>query len=252
MKAQSPSGGFVAETGVNVPCVSAEEMRELDRIATQETGPSLLQMMENAGRNLASLAIDLMASRWKAAHVLVLAGGGGNGGGGICSARHLSNHGVAVSLCIAAPGRLSDAAAAQQKIFASTFGNQITPSQAVNSKPDFIIDALIGYGLRRFSSITTTELIDWANGQNISILSLDIPSGLDATTGAVPDRAIRPAWTLTLALPKSGLHPQNSGQLILADLGIPVAAIRRVAPNYTSPYDQRFYVGLERQGIGQD
>jgi NAD(P)H-hydrate epimerase len=53
MNSQTGTGHFIAETGVKVPAVTGEQMRELDRIAIEETGPSLLQMMENAGRNLA-------------------------------------------------------------------------------------------------------------------------------------------------------------------------------------------------------
>src|SRR5260370_12709241 len=98
MNSQSSIGSFIAENGVTVLAVTVEQMRELDRIAIEETGPSLLQMMENAGRNVALLAMELMAANRTTARVVVLAGSGGNGGGGICSARHLSNHGVSVNL----------------------------------------------------------------------------------------------------------------------------------------------------------
>ncbi len=75
---------FTTEAGIIVPAVSGEGMRELDRIATEEFGLSLLQMMENAGRSLADLAADMPAS--SQAHIAVLAGAGGNGGGGLCAA----------------------------------------------------------------------------------------------------------------------------------------------------------------------
>lgn len=245
MNSQSSTGRFIAENGVAVPAVTAEQMRELDRIATEETGPSLLQMMENAGRNMALLAVELMASRWRTARVVVLAGGGGNGGGGICSARHLSNRGVSVSLCLAAPDGLSEAAAVQRKIFRSTEGNEVKPSELVNLESDLIIDALIGYGLKAGPHGTTAELIAWANKVNTPILSLDVPSGIEATSGRAPGEFTRPTWTMTLALPKSGLLPQNTGQLFLADIGIPVSAFRRLVPSYVSPYDKRFWVGLK-------
>lgn len=236
---------FTAESGASVPAVTAEEMRELDRIATQETGPSLLQMMENAGRTMALLAMELMASRWRTAQVLVLAGSGGNGGGGICSARHLSNHGASVDLCVAVPDHLSEAAVVQRKIFRSTNGHEVTPSQLTNLQPDLIIDALIGYGLNAEPQGTTAELINWANKRKIPVLSLDVPSGIEATTGRTPGEFIRATWTMTLALPKTGLLPQNAGQLFLADIGIPVSAFRRLAPDYVSPYGKRFWVGLK-------
>src|SRR6516225_9315083 len=84
----NPSSRFVTAYGVEVPAVDAAQMREVDRIAMEETGPNLFQMMENAGRNLARLAIDVLGDRWQEAKVLVLSGSGGNGGGGICAARH--------------------------------------------------------------------------------------------------------------------------------------------------------------------
>ena len=77
---------FVTERGIVVPAVDSAQMREVDRIAVEETGPNLFQMMENAGRNLALLAIQLLGEGWERAKVLVLAGSGGNGGGGICAA----------------------------------------------------------------------------------------------------------------------------------------------------------------------
>lgn len=237
---------FLAETGVRVPAVTAEQMRELDRIATEETGPTLHQMMENAGRILALLTMDLLGSRFRSAKVVILAGSGGNGGGGICGGRHLSNHGVNVGLYLAAPNRLSDAASLQRKIFRSGAGSEMSAEQLMECAPDFIVDALVGYSLKPSHSDTMSELISWANRQSAPILSLDIPSGVEATTGAIIEEAIRPKWTLTLALPKSGLTPSNSGQLLLADIGIPISVIRRLAPAYCSPYDKQFFVRIER------
>ena len=68
---------FVTEFGVDVPALTTEQMRELDRIAMEETGPNLFQMMENAGRNLAQVAIDMLGRTWEAARITVLAGPGG-------------------------------------------------------------------------------------------------------------------------------------------------------------------------------
>lgn len=251
MNLRSTSRLFHAETGVFVPTVTAEQMRELDRIATNETGPTLLQMMENAGRNLASLAMELLASRSAPAKVLVLAGGGGNGGGGICGARHLSNHGLDVSLCVAA-NRLSDAASLQRKIFRFTAGNEVSLNRVTDSAPDFIIDALIGYGLRQFHSDSISDLIRWGNKRSVPVLSLDVPSGVDASTGVIPDEAIHPTWTLTLALPKSGLSAKNSGELFLADIGIPISAIRRIAPAYQAPYGKNYYVRIEPRNVQEE
>src|SRR5258708_22611300 len=91
---------FITDKGVAVPTVTAAQMREVDRIAVEETGPNLFQMMENAGRNLAELAIELAGLH---ARVLVLAGPGGNGGGRIFPPRHLANHRGRAGLSLSAP-----------------------------------------------------------------------------------------------------------------------------------------------------
>ena len=60
---------FFSELGVEVPAVTGEQMREIDRIATEETGPNLYQMMENAGRGLALLSLELLGSEWEKARI---------------------------------------------------------------------------------------------------------------------------------------------------------------------------------------
>ena len=93
---------YCTAAGREVPAVTADQMREIDRIAIEDTGPNLFQMMENAGRNLALHALDVLGTDWRDRHTLVLAGAGGNGGGGICAARRLANHGANVTLVLAA------------------------------------------------------------------------------------------------------------------------------------------------------
>src|SRR5258708_35188888 len=84
------------------------------------------------------------------------------------------------------------------------------------------IDALIGYGLSGHPTGRTAELIDWANGQGSPILALDVPSGLDATSGRAAPPSVRAAATLTLALPATGLlDPRATGDLFLADISLP-------------------------------
>ena len=72
---------FSTPSGVEVPTVTTDQMREIDRIAMEETGPNLFQMMENAGRNLAEMAMECLGATWRQAKIVVLAGSGGNGGG---------------------------------------------------------------------------------------------------------------------------------------------------------------------------
>jgi NAD(P)H-hydrate epimerase len=173
---------YVTAGGLEVPAVTAPEMRAIDRIAVEETGPNLFQMMENAGRNLALQAIEVLGPDWRRRHTLVLAGGGGNGGG-ICAARHLANRGATVTLVLAAPLAAGGVPAFQQHVYASTSGRQIKADAVRRERPDLLIDALIGYGLTTAPQGIAADLITWANGTGAPILSLDVPSSVDATTG---------------------------------------------------------------------
>src|SRR5262245_31772955 len=162
-----------AASGVEVPAVTADEMREVDRIAMQETGPNLFQMMENAGRNLAALSMELLGDGWQQASYLVLASSGGNGGGGICAGRHLANHGCHVSLCLAGPEHLGEVPAFQHKVFQSTSGKEIGFAELDQQHPDIILDALIGYGLQSAPVGAAVRLTKWADAGGAAILALD-------------------------------------------------------------------------------
>src|SRR5215471_17344825 len=236
--------GFFTDTDIQVPAVTASEMREADRIAMQETGPNLFQMMENAGRNLAEMALEHLGKDWQEARVVVLAGTGGNGGGGITAARHLANRGSRVELCLAIPDKLSEVAAWQRRVFQSTSGKEVEFRSLDSGPVHLILDALIGYGLQSAPQEIFAELIRWANTPRAPIISLDVPSGVDSTTGATPGEFIRHSWTMTLALPKSGLARAEVGELILADIGIPEETFRRASVSYSSPFGNRFRVPL--------
>ncbi|MFQ5779893.1 MAG: NAD(P)H-hydrate epimerase [Nitrospiria bacterium] len=238
---------FKTEAGVAVPAVTTDQMREIDRSATEETGPNLFQMMENAGRCLAVLALKKLGHAWRQAEVVVLAGPGGNGGGGICAARHLANRGEDVRVCLSQPDRLREVTAFQRKIFHATNGREAGFEGMNKVRPALILDALIGYSLSGPPHGTTLDLIRWANGTGCPILSLDVPSGLGATWGETPGEAVKPTWTLTLALPKTGLLPEKSGEIYLADIGIPAATYQRLGIPYQPPFDHRFVVPLASQ-----
>lgn len=235
---------FFTETGIEVPSVTEEQMREIDRIALEETGPNLFQMMENAGRNLALLALERLGPVWYDSTVLVLAGTGGNGGGGICAARHLANRGVKVKLCVADPNALGAVPAFQLKIFQSTSGKEVTKDRLKEEPVNLILDALIGYSLKRAPTGVFAELIQWVNQADVPVLSLDIPSGVDATTGETPGEFVRPRWTMTLALPKKGLFLERASKLFLADIGIPEGTYRRMGLPYVSPFGNHYWIPL--------
>ena len=176
---------------------------------------------------------------------MVLAGTGGNGGGGICAARHLANRGARISLCLSNPEGLADVPKFQRKIYQNAGGREVASQNLKNENVDLIIDALIGYSLKGAPRGSTLELIRWANGTNQPILSLDVPSGLDATTGETAGEFIRASWTMTLALPKTGLIQGKTGELFLADIGIPQGTFQRVGLKYEAPFGDRYYVQLK-------
>lgn len=204
------------------PAVTAEQMREVDRVATEELGLGLIQMMENAGRHLAELVVRRFGPRT----AVVLAGPGGNGGGGLVAARHLGNRGVDVAVVLAADrDRLGDVPRHQLSILERSGARIDGDPEAA----DVVLDALIGYSLDGDPRGRAAELIRWANDQAAPACSLDVPSGLQATSGAVGEPCVHATATLTLALPKVGLAraPEVVGELSLADLGIPRAAFDR-------------------------
>jgi NAD(P)H-hydrate epimerase len=207
--------------GLRYPAVSEVEIREIDRIAVEDACLGILQMMENAGRNLAHLSRDYLGG--SNAAITVLAGKGGNGGGGLCAARHLQNHAVQVNLLLVDDlDTYRGPAKTQLDILQSAGVFTADPTQAENiiGSSALIIDALIGYSLQGPPRGLTAELIEIANRSEAPILALDIPSGLDATHGNIPGVCIQADMTLTLALPKSGLQAIDH-TLYLADIGIP-------------------------------
>ncbi len=212
---------FVTEGGYVLPALTEDQMREVDRIAMEDFGLEVLQMMENAGRNLALHAIENVDD--PNAEILILAGSGGNGGGGISCARHLRNRGYRVRLVLTKdPSELRGSAAAQFHIVEQAGLRATSASEAEEriQHAALVIDALIGYSLKGAPRGITADLIETVNEFSDRTLSLDIPSGFDSTSGETPGVAIKPHRTLTLALPKIGLR-EVPGELYVADIGIP-------------------------------
>jgi len=239
---------FRTDDGIELPAVTAEEMREVDRVAMDEFGLSVLQMMENAGRSLAMHAVDMLSER--AGRVAVLAGSGGNGGGGLCCARHLRNHGINVDVVLdRPPSRLSGAAAEQFRILAESGVKPVLEEDVprVLGSASVIIDALIGYGLEGAPRGHVAELIALTNQSGGRILSLDMPSGVNATTGDILGGVIRPQRTLTLALPKTGLA-HVPGELYVADIGIPLAVYERLSIEVQPFFRGRYSVRVSFAG----
>lgn len=211
-----------------VPYVTADQMREVDRAMIEDYGIVLLQMMENAGRSLAHLArVRFLSGDPRGKSLVVLAGTGGNGGGALVAARYLHNHGAHVTVFVTGADDDFRAAPAHQLGILRRMQISVSPASVLpdSAATDLILDGLIGYSLHGAPRGAAADLIRWANSQGAPILALDVPSGVDATTGAVFEPAIRAAATMTLALPKEGLRAPGAaeavGELYLADISVP-------------------------------
>lgn len=224
--------------------ISREQMIEVDRIAMEETGPNLWQMMENAGRNLAQLTINLFGDDLDKKEILALAGKGNNGGGVICAARHLVNHGINIKLVLADENKLGEVPQFQKNIFDNSGGLTLSIDDYCSVKPDIILDGIIGYNLSGAPYGNLLDLIKWSNSSSAKIISLDIPSGVDSNTGEAPGEYINAFATLTLALPKHGLFNDKTGILYLGDIGIPKETYNKIGIDYTSPFGKDYIVKL--------
>jgi len=196
----------------------------VDRLMIEEYQIELIQMMENAGRNLAELARRQLGGQVAGNSIAILCGAGNNGGGGLVAARHLHNWGANVSLKLASdPSRLKEIPAHQWRILMQM--GLDSNKEPDLPKVDLILDALIGYGLSGDPRQPVAGYIEKANKAGRPILALDAPSGLDTTSGIPGNPCIKAATTLTLALPKIGLLTREAkdsvGNLYLADISVP-------------------------------
>ncbi|MEX0888282.1 MAG: NAD(P)H-hydrate epimerase [Chloroflexota bacterium] len=221
--------------------VDRETMLAADRIATDRLGIGLTQLMENAGRELAELTRQALGGSMAGRRVLVLAGTGNNAGGGLVAARRLAGWGAAVCVAFARPIlRLRPAARAQVEpllaagVRTAVAGQDRSYAELAKEVPgvDAVLDALIGYSLRGAPDDTIQPLIGLAALGHGPVISLDVPTGIDATTGERPGAAVVAQITLALALPKRGTEigegRLHSGTRYLADIGIPSVVFREL------------------------
>jgi NAD(P)H-hydrate epimerase len=216
-------------------------MREIDRIMIDELGVSLLQMMENAGRSLAELIIR----RFDPKVVCVIAGTGGNGGGGLAAARHLHNRGVQTSVTLTRREGLGAAASSQAQILREM---GLTFLKRPDGNADLLVDALVGYSLSGTLRGPSADLAAEAGKLGLPIVSLDVPSGLNATSGLSSEVQIAADATLTLSLPKTGLHhAAETGDLYLADISVPPEVVLRVSDGPAPPFNLSSVLRISRE-----
>ncbi len=226
--------------------VTRAEVRELDRRAIEEYGIPGVVLMENAGRSVAEEAMKMLPTGGKR-QVAVLCGKGNNGGDGFVVARHLHNHGIKVwvyLLCKAEEIASSPDACTHLKVIQKMDIpiNEIPTQDQVKEvlprlkKFDLLIDALLGTGLTGEVREPYKTIVQGMNAAGVSILSVDIPSGLDCDEGRVLGTAVKATRTVTFVLPKVGFFknqgPSYVGELIVADIGIPRELLEASQPGF--------------------
>lgn len=211
---------------------SARGMRELDRLAWSQCGISSLILMEHAGLEVARTVVELLGDP-RQKRVAVVCGGGNNGGDGLVAARILHDCGVQVSVVLLEEvSKLKGDAAANHKIV-EALGIPVVPGaekqkEALEAQ-DCLVDAIFGIGLARPVEGPVAFWIEAINAVGKPIVSIDLPSGIDADSGKVLGRAVNATITVTLGAPKTGLflHPGRShaGTVKVAYIGIPTRLI---------------------------
>ncbi len=199
--------------------VTSNQMRELDKRAMTEGGIPGVVLMENAGRSVFSV----LQERYSPLHTHsfhISCGVGNNGGDGFVVARYLLLSGASVSLSVTGDvKRISGDALVHLNILK---GRKANTGSSPN--PNAIqVDALLGTGLQGVPREDISEMIRAINASAQPVVSVDIPSGVNSDTGAVPGEAVNADVTVTFAYPKVGmlLHPGTDmvGELIVRDIG---------------------------------
>ena len=208
--------------------LTADEMARADRL-TIEGGVKGATLMENAGRAVA----DEVGRRFPdVGTVAILCGPGNNGGDGFVAARHLKDRGYEVRLGFNGdPARLPEDAAAMAKRWD---GARETLRPDLLVRAEVVVDALFGAGLARPIEGELAALIDRVNASGLPVVAVDVPSGIDGTTGKVRGTAICAIATVTFFRLKPGhlLLPGRShcGEVSVADIGIPDSVLATIAP----------------------
>lgn len=204
--------------------VTVREMQELDRNTIEDFCVPSIILMENAGRRVSEVAVDMLKS---ASHtkIAVFCGMGNNGGDGFVAGRYLARQGAEVYIYIIGDkSRIKNDPVVNLNIL-EKMGVRIEKAKpGLKPEADLIIDAIFGIGLKGEVKEPARSIIAELNKNKAPILSVDVPSGLDADTGEALGEAVKAKKTVTMQVPKKGFYinkgPEHVGEIVIADVGI--------------------------------
>jgi len=211
--------------------LTSDHVARLDAAAV-ECGVATMQLMEIAGWQVARCAWRRLG---QPAGVRVVAGHGNNGGDGLVAARHLSTWGCAVRVLVLGDeahitGVVRDHVTSARRcgVDVTVDGDPEAVRRLVDAEAELVVDAILGTGLRSAPREPQAGAIRALNESRVPILAVDVPSGLDATTGDAFDPTVVAALTCTLTAMKRGLRQgdgvRHAGDVWVADIGMPAAA----------------------------
>ncbi|MEM4733865.1 MAG: NAD(P)H-hydrate dehydratase [Candidatus Bathyarchaeia archaeon] len=219
----------------NAAAITSREMRTLE-INAEYFGISLLQLMENAGCNVA----EEIATRFpRERKVVIFCGLGGNGGDGFVAARHLLALGFNVSVVLAGKGTdIRHEAALKNWCALQALRDSILIYEVHDSASlpkvdaDIVVDALLGTGTKGVLKPPISQMVECINRLSAFKVAVDIPTGIDSDTGEVLGNAVKANFTVTFYKAKPGLHnaKKYAGELIVKDIGLPEALEKFAGP----------------------
>jgi NAD(P)H-hydrate epimerase len=211
------------------PILTPQQAAELDG-ATQARGVPTELLMERAGWAVARAAADLVGGVY-GRRVAIVSGKGNNGGDGFVAARHLAAWGVRVAVVLLADtAELREPAAVNLERLGAHPGVRVRGLREGSlsrelARADVAIDAIFGTGFRGIPEGEPLAAIDALNAAEAPVVAVDIPSGVDGATGAVPGEAIWAELTVTFGAAKVGavLMPgaERAGDVRVVDIGFP-------------------------------
>ncbi len=203
-------------------------MRKIDALAEKKYKIPALILMENAGQALAREAAKITNGK----KVAVVCGSGNNAGDGFVAARYLINMGIKVSVILTKPQSSFKGICKANFEILKKLKAEISDNINKIIKAGVVIDALLGTGIKGEVSGNVKNAIELINNSKAFVVSADIPSGIDSDTGAVAGIAVKTDLTVTFALLKKAFKyayvKEYTGKIIVADIGVPKAAIGEI------------------------